>query len=81
MAVELKKKQGETTRGFLRRFARRIQQSGILLQARKTRFRTKQKTKRERRASALRRMKIVKEKEDLRKKGLLKEEPKWKRRR
>ena len=81
MAIGLKKKQGETTRGFLRRFARRIQQSGILLQARKVRFRKRQKTKRERRHSALRRIKITEEREKLRKKGLLKEEPKWKKRR
>lgn len=81
MAIEVKKKQGETTRSLLRRFSRRIQQSGVLIRARKSRFREKEKTKRERRDNALRRVKIGKEKEKLRKMGLLEETPKWKRRR
>lgn len=79
MAIEVKKKQGETTRSLLRRFSRRIQQSGVLIRARKERFHEKEKTKRERRESAVRRVKVGKEKEKLRKMGLLEEEPKWKR--
>ena len=79
MAVEVKKQKGETTRGLLRRFSRRIQQSGVLVNARKSRFHEKEKTKRERRDNALRRVKIGKEKEKLRKMGLLEEEPKWRR--
>ena len=58
VAIEVKKKQGETTRSLLRRFSRRIQQSGVLIRARKSRFREKEKTKRERRDGALRRVKI-----------------------
>lgn len=81
VAIEVKKKQGETNRGFLRRFSRRIQQSRILIRARKKRFREKERSKRERKESALRRLKVVQEREKLRKMGLLKEEPKWKRRR
>lgn len=81
MAIEVKKKQGETTRSLLRRFSRRIQQSGILIRARKARFLEREKSKRERRTSALRRVRVVGEKEKLRKMGLLEEEPKWKRRR
>jgi len=79
VAVEVKKQKGETTRGLLRRFSRRIQQSGVLVNARKSRFHEKEKTKRERRDNALRRVKIGKEKEKLRKMGLLEEEPKWRR--
>ena len=79
MAIEVKKKQGETTRILLRRLSRRIQQSGVLIRARKERFHEKEKTKRERRESAVRRVKVGKEKEKLRKMGLLEEEPKWKR--
>ena len=80
MAIEVKKKTGETTRSLLRRFTRRIQQSGVLIRARKARFRERERSKRERRASALRRVKIVGEKEKLRKMGLLEEETKWGRR-
>jgi len=78
VAIEVKKKVGETTRSLLRRFSRRIQQSGVLIRARKARFREKERSKRDRRAGALRRVKIVGEKEKLRKMGLLEEEPKWK---
>lgn len=81
MAIEVKKKQGETTRSLLRRFSRRIQQSGLLIRARKARFREREKSKRERRDSALRRVRIGKEKEKLRKMGLLEEEPRWRRKR
>ena len=81
MAIEVKKKQGETTRSLLRRFSRRIQQSRVLIRARKARFRERETTKRERRDSALRRVKIGRQKEKLRKMGLLEEEPKWRRRR
>lgn len=81
MAIEVRRKQGETTRGLLRRFTRRIQQSGVLIRARKSRFREKDRTKRERRASALWRIRIVAEKEKLRKLGLLEEEEReWGRR-
>ncbi|MFH1671673.1 MAG: 30S ribosomal protein S21 [Candidatus Portnoybacteria bacterium] len=80
MTIEVKKKQGETTRSLLRRFTRRIQQSGVLIRARKARFLEKEKSKREKRISALRRERIGKEKEKLRKMGLLEEESKWGRR-
>lgn len=80
MVIEVKKRERENPRSLLRRFTRRIQQSGILIRARKVRFREKEKTKRERRNSALRRTRIGKEKEKLRKMGLLEEEPRWKRR-
>jgi ribosomal protein S21 len=81
VAIEVKKKTGETTRSLLRRFTRRIQQSGVLIRARKARFRERERSRRERRASALRRVQISKEKEKLRKMGLLEEETRWGRRR
>ncbi len=82
MAIEVKKRNYETTRSLLRRFFRVIQQSGVLIQARKVRFREREKSKKERRESALRRKGIVLEKEKLRKMGLLEEEEKkWGRRR
>ena len=81
VSIEVKRKDGETTRSLLRRFSRRIQQSGILVRARKARFRERERTKRERRNSALRRIKIVQEKEKLRKMGVLEEDNKRGRRR
>ena len=82
MAIEVKKRERENSRSLLRRFTRRIQQSGVLIRARKARFHEKGKTKRERRLSALRRQKITAEKEKLRKLGLLEEEEtRWGRRR
>ncbi len=80
VAVEVKKKQGETTRSLLRRFTRRVQQSRILISARKGRFQEKEKSRREKREEALRKRKVSQEKEKLRKMGLLEEEPKWKKR-
>lgn len=77
MGIEVRKKDRETTRSLLRRFSRRIQQSGVLIRARKARFIEKEKSKGERRTSALRRNKIGKEKEKLRKMGLLEEETRW----
>ncbi len=79
MAIEVKKKQGETTRSLLRRFTRRVQQSRVLINARKNRFQEKEKSRREKREEALRKQKVGKEKEKLRKMGLLDEEPKWRR--
>ncbi|MBI3304919.1 hypothetical protein HYZ80_01160 [Candidatus Parcubacteria bacterium] len=74
MAVEVKRKERETTGSLLRRFTRRVQQSGILIRARKVRFYASERTKRERRLSALHRERIKAERERLRKLGLLTEE-------
>ena len=80
MSIEVKRKEGETTRSLLRRFTRRIQQSGVLIRARKSRFLEKEKSRRERRESALRRNKIILEKDKLSKMGLFEEETKFRRR-
>lgn len=77
MGIEVRRKTGETTRSLLRRFTRRIQQSGVLIRARKSRFLERKKSKNERRTSALRRKKIIQEKEKLRKLGLLEEETRF----
>lgn len=82
MPIEVRKREKENTRSLLRRFTRRIQQSGVLMRARKARFLEREKSKSERRQSALRRQKIGRQKEKLRKMGLLEEEPRrWGRRR
>jgi ribosomal protein S21 len=69
--VEVRRRDGETTGAMLRRFTRRVQQSGILLRARKERFYGSKPTKRAVRERALRRIKVTKEKERLEKLGKL----------
>lgn len=74
--VEVRKKEHETTTAMLRRFTRKIQQSGILLSARKKRFYRPKPAKLAKRLSALRRFKIFKERERLDKLGKLDKEKK-----
>jgi len=71
MPIEVKKKERESTAAFLRRFTRRIQQSGVLLEARKSRFHASPKTKRQKRLMALHRIERQKEIERLKKLGKL----------
>ncbi len=74
MSQEVKRKRGETFESMMRRFSRRVQQSGKLLQAKKIRFHTAEKSRNLQRASALRREEIKKKREYLKKIGKLKEE-------
>ena len=74
--VEVKRRERETTGAMLRRFTRRVQQSGVLLNARKKRFYKGKPTKRTIRDSALRRIGIKKERAMLEKLGKLKDEKK-----
>ena len=69
MPIEVNKKERESTAAFLRRFTRRIQQSGVLLEARKSRFYTPPITKRQKRLRALHRIERQKEIERLKKLG------------
>ena len=55
---EVKRKKGESFESMLRRFNRRIQQSGRMLQARKIRFFEPKKNKNAQKSSALRRKQI-----------------------
>lgn len=74
--VEVKRRERETTGAMLRRFTRRVQQSGVLLNARKKRFYKAKPTKHTVRESALRRLVIQKERRKLEKLGKLKDEKK-----
>lgn len=67
--IEVRKKEKETAESLIRRFSRRIQQSGVLVRARKTRFRLDEKSKREKRQEALYKVKIRKEIDKLKKLG------------
>ena len=72
--VYVKRKERESTAAMLRRFSRRVQASGVLMRARKSRFYHPKFTKRALRERALRRMASVKERERLSKLGKLPEE-------
>ncbi|MBI4132069.1 MAG: 30S ribosomal protein S21 [Candidatus Sungbacteria bacterium] len=72
--VYVKRKERESTAAMLRRFSRRVQASGILLRARKTRFYEPKLTKRASRERALRRLALAREREKLLKLGKLREE-------
>jgi len=67
--VEVKRKDGESFEGLLRRFNRKIQQSGILVRARKIQFYEAPKSRNLARVSARRRAELTAERETLKKLG------------
>ena len=69
MVLEVKKKERESSQNLVRRFTKRVQQSGILRRARKTRFRHRKKSKNMEKKAALRRGKMRVEYEKLKKIG------------
>ena len=73
--AEVKRKKGESFEALVRRFSRKVQQSGRLLQSRKIRYHTKEKNKTSSRAAAARRTEITAKREYLKKIGKLIEEP------
>ena len=73
MAIEVRKKDRESSGNLLRRFVRRVQQSGVLVNARKNRFYDKGKSKREKKESALRREELRRLRAKLHKAGQIKE--------
>ena len=72
--IEVKKKERETSESLIRRFSRRVQQSGVLVHARKTRFRKDEKSKRELRQGAMYKAKVKKIVDRLKKMGKFDEE-------
>jgi ribosomal protein S21 len=73
---EVKRKKGETFDALLRRFQRRVQSSGKILQAKKVRFLNKKQNRNKRRESALFREDKRAEYNYMLKTGQLKDEPK-----
>lgn len=69
MALEIKRNERETSQSLVRRFSRRMKQSGILLRARRARFKKKAKSHQMRKKSALRREQLKKEYEQMEKMG------------
>ncbi|MCK4553346.1 hypothetical protein KAU19_00050 [Candidatus Parcubacteria bacterium] len=74
--VEFKRKKGESFEAFLRRFNKRLQQSGKLYLARQVKYLRPKKSRGEQKKSALVGKKYREKKEYLRKIGKLEEETK-----
>ena len=74
--VEFRRKKGESFEGFLRRFNKRLQQSGKLYEARQKKYLISRKSKNLQKQRALVGLELRSKKEYLRKIGKLKEEPK-----
>ncbi|MEA3249706.1 MAG: 30S ribosomal protein S21 [Patescibacteria group bacterium] len=72
--LEVKRKKGESFESMLRRFSRRVQDSGRILQARKIRFHSNSPSKNSLKATALRREQIKEKREYLIKTGKATEE-------
>ncbi len=73
MALEILKQERESSQSLVRRFQKRIQQSGLLLRARKIRFRQRRKSEQMKKRAALRREELKKEYEKLKKLGKITE--------
>jgi len=71
--LEVRRKDGESFESLIRRFTKKTIQSGKILQAKKVRFFTKDKTKRALKDSALRRNKISSKMDYLKRIGKLEE--------
>ena len=71
MAIEVNKKPKENTNAMLRRFSRKVQLSGVLLEARKSRFKQRKKSKNLRKKEAVYKEQKRKEIEKKKKLGLL----------
>jgi len=69
MGLEVNKKERETSQSLVRRFTKKVQQSGILVKARKSRFYKPDKSKQMKKKAALRREYLRKEYHNLRKLG------------
>ncbi len=61
MPLEIKKQERETSQSLIRRFSKRIKQSGIILEVRRRRFKNRTKSRPMRQRSALRRLDAQKE--------------------
>ena len=67
--IQVRKKERETAESLIRRFSRRVQQSGVLRHVRKTRFHQPEQSRVKRREEALYKVKIRKEINRLKKLG------------
>lgn len=72
MALEVKKREKETPQSLIYRFAKAIQKSGILIEARERMFRVKKLSEEKKKRTALRREELKKYYQELEKLGKLK---------
>ncbi|PJA47584.1 hypothetical protein CO172_00725 [Candidatus Uhrbacteria bacterium CG_4_9_14_3_um_filter_36_7] len=72
--MEIKRRKGESFESLIRRFSKRVQQSGVILQVRKIRFHAKNENKNAQRKRALRRLEISSKRDWLIKTGRVSEE-------
>jgi len=61
MAIQVRRKEGESASSFLYRFSKKIQQSGVLREAKKRRFKKRNVNRNKRKTSALYKSKKMKE--------------------
>lgn len=71
MPIEVRKKEGESTGSLIHRFTKRMQQSGVLKEAKRRRFQHRPANRLKRRRSALHREQKRSEVERMKKLGLL----------
>jgi len=71
MPLRITKQGRESSQSLLRRFAQKVRQSGILLEARKRQFLEREKSRELKKRSALRREQKKREYEELKKMGKL----------
>jgi len=69
MGLEVRRQSREASQSLVRRFTKRIRQSGILIRARKGRFKIREKSRDLKREAALRREEMKKAFEKLKKLG------------
>lgn len=69
--VEVRRKDGEPSGSFLFRFSKKVRHSGVLIEARRRRFKTRPQNRRKRQISAAYRSSKRKEVERKKKLGLL----------
>lgn len=67
----VKKSGSESTQSLIRRFSRRVQGSGVIRRAKSIRYHSRELSKTKKRASALRRIDRVTEREEKEKLGLI----------
>lgn len=73
MRIEVKKQERENSQGLIRRFTKKVKQSGVLVRAKRSRFYQRPKSKDMQKKAALRRETLKAEYERLKKLGLLNE--------
>lgn len=74
MAIAVKKKDNESNESVIRRFTRKVQSTGLLIQKKRIQYREKRPNKRQQRQSAIRRRRMQQERDFLIKTGKLTEE-------